>query len=131
MADNFALKDQFAKHLGAKILEIKDGYAKVQLKIQKHFLNGVDTTHGGVLFSLADYAFALAANTSGEIGVAINANIQFIKPAFEGDEIVAEAKMFSRSKRLGTFSGSIINQKKEILAHFNATAYYKAPKIKE
>jgi len=128
MPDNFAMKDQFAKHLGAKILEVQEGYAKVQLKIQKHFLNGVDTTHGGVLFSLADYAFALAANTSGEIGVAINASIQFIKPAFEGDEVIAETKMISRSKRLGTFSGTIVNQKKETLAHFSAMAYFKAPK---
>lgn len=80
------------------------------------------------MFSLADYTFALAANTSEEIGIAIEANIQFIKPALEGDVVLAEARMVSRSKRLGTFTVTLTNSKNEILAYFTAMAYFKSPK---
>ncbi|HOD13031.1 MAG TPA: hotdog fold thioesterase [Candidatus Omnitrophota bacterium] len=127
MVNNIASYDQFAKHLGAQVVELKEHYAKASLKIQKYFLNGVNTAHGGILFSLADYAFALAANTSGETGVAIQADIQFTKPAVEGDEIFAEIKIITRSQRLGTFAGTITNQKQEILAHFSAIAFFKSP----
>jgi len=125
---NISSKDRFANHLGAEVVELKEHYAKVQLKIQKNFLNSIETAHGGVLFSLADYTFALAANTTEEIGIAVEANIQFIKPAVEGDAVLAEAKMLSRSKRLGTFTVTIMNQKKELLAYFTAMAYFKTPK---
>ena len=127
MINNVASYDKFAKHLGAEVVELKEHYAKVKLKVQKHFLNGIDTAHGGVLFSLADYAFALAANTSGETGVAIQADIQFTKPAVEGDEIIVEAKIVTRSQRIGTFTAVITNQKQEILAHFSAMAFFKNP----
>ncbi|MFA6378360.1 MAG: hotdog fold thioesterase [Candidatus Omnitrophota bacterium] len=128
MIKNISSKDHFAKYLGVEVLEVKENYAKVALKIQKYFLNSIETTHGGVLFSLADYAFALAANTSDEIGVGINANIQYTKPSFEGEIIFAEAKLLSRSKRVGTFIVTIVNSKQEVLAHFSAMAYFKTPK---
>ncbi|MBF0523241.1 MAG: PaaI family thioesterase [Candidatus Omnitrophica bacterium] len=128
MSENFAFNDQFAPHLGMEYLDVKDGYSKVKLKVQDHFLNGAGTVHGGVIFSLADYAFALAANTSGEMGLAIHGDINFIKPGMPGDELIAEVKLDSRSRRLGNYSGTISNQNKEPLAYFHAIAYFKKPK---
>lgn len=125
---NPAYNDKLAKHLGAEIIEVKDAYAKVKLKITENFLNGVDLAHGGVMFSLADFAFALAANTTGETGLAIQANINYIKPGKLDDELFAEVKEDSRSRRLGNYSGKIYNQHQEILAHFSSIAYYKNPK---
>lgn len=128
MEDNVAKKDQFSKHLEFEIVQVSSGYAQVKTKVKPYFLNGVEIVHGGVIFSLADYAFALASNTTNETGVAINAHIQFIKPACLGDELQAESKMISRSRRLGTFLGCVMNQKKDILAQFQAMAYFKNPK---
>jgi acyl-CoA thioesterase len=127
MMDNVARQDQFAKHLKAEIIEVTPGYAKVKMAVQEYFLNGVKTVHGGVLFSLADFAFALASNTSGETGVAINVNIQFMKAAFLGDELVAEARLMSRSKRLGSFIGEVVNQDQKKIAQFQAMAFFKDP----
>lgn len=127
MQDNVAKKDQFSKHLDFEIVHISPGYAQVKTKIKPYFLNGVQIVHGGVIFSLADYAFALASNTSHETGIAISVHIQFIKSACLEDEIQAESKLISRSKRLGTFSGCVVNQKKEILAQFQSMAYFKNP----
>ena len=120
-----ALKDKFAKHLGAQIIECSRGYAKTRIVIQKDFLNGLDVAHGGVIFTLIDYAFALASNTQEESGLAINANIHFIKTAALNEEITAEIKEISRSRKLGTYQGVVTNQSGDILAQFQAMAYLK------
>jgi len=126
MSENVALKDRFAKHLNAKIVEVKPGCAKVKLVVQKEFLNGAELAHGGVIFSLADYAFALAANADGSMGLGINADIHFIKSARSGEEIFAEVQEVSRSRRLGTYHGSITNAAGDILAQFQSMSYFKS-----
>ncbi|MBF0386099.1 MAG: hotdog fold thioesterase [Candidatus Omnitrophica bacterium] len=130
MAENFALKDKLAKHLGAEIVEVKSGYAKVKLKIQPHFLNGIDIVHGGIIFTLADYAFALASNTGEETGVAINASINFVKAGLPDDTLYAEIKETSRSKRIGNYTGTVTNLQDQLLASFQSLAYYKTNNFK-
>lgn len=119
------LQDKFAKHLGIAIAERRPGYARISLKVQEHFLNGLNFAHGGVIFSAADYAFALASNTSGESALGINASINFIKAASLGDELVAEVKEVSRGRRLGTYQGTVTNQNGDVLAQFQSMAYIK------
>jgi acyl-CoA thioesterase len=119
------LNDKFARHLGMQIVEVSKGYAKTKLTIQQDFLNGLDFAHGGAIFSLADYAFALASNTKEESGLAINANINFIKPAVVKEEIFAQVREISRSRKLGTYQGMVTNKDGAILAQFQAMAYLK------
>ncbi len=126
MAENLALKDHFAKHLNAQVIDVQDGYARVKLVVRPEFLNGAGLAHGGVIFSLADYAFALAANSGGGMGLGINADIHFIKPAQVGQEIFAEVREVSRSRRLGTYHGNITNDQGDILAQFQSMAYFKS-----
>jgi len=128
MAENLALQDKFAPFLGAEVVSREDKRATVKLTVKPEFLNGVKTAHGGLIFSLADYAFALAANSSGEDGVAIAANVQFTKPAFENDVLEATVEESSRSRRVGVYIGTVRNQKKEMIAQFQSTAYFKHPK---
>ncbi|MDP3623948.1 MAG: hotdog fold thioesterase, partial [Methanobacteriaceae archaeon] len=70
-------KDKFAKFNGIKILEIKKGWAKVKMDITENHFNGVGIVHGGAIFSLADMAFAAAANSHGNVSVGINASISY------------------------------------------------------
>lgn len=130
MNENIAKQDYFARDLGAEIIKAGNYSAEVRLKIRPEFLNGMKSVNGGVMFSLADYAFALAANSGNEDGVAVNCNIQFIKPGFEDDVLEASVEEVSRSRRLGIYTGLVRNQKKEILACFQATAYFKKPQEK-
>ena len=123
--EKFNLNDRFARHLHAEILEVGEGHAKAKLKIRQEFLNGLDVVHGGVIFSLADYTFALAVNNPEETGLAINVSINFIKSAHLGDEILAQVKQVSRSRRLGTYQGFVTNQNNDTLAQFQAMAYLK------
>lgn len=77
---------------GMKVVDVGEGFAKVKAMVKKEFLNIHGTAHGAFIFALADTAFALAVNYDSP-RVAINVSINFIKPAFEGEELIAEAKV--------------------------------------
>ena len=117
-------KDWFAEALGIQVLEVKDGYAKVSLKIEKNHTNALGFTHGGVIFSLADYAFAQACNYGDNVAVAVQVNINFLKPSVEGDTLTAEAVRVSDGKTMGLYHVSVRNQDKAV-AFFSGLAFKK------
>lgn len=124
--DNKARKllenDKFAAFIGIKLIEMKPGYAKAKMKINESHLNGVEIVQGGAIFTLADFAFAAASNAHGIITVATNGNISFLK-ASSGDELIAEAKEISSSKKIVHYHVDIYDNKKERIAQFNGTGY--------
>ena len=124
-SENSALKDKFAQHLGIEVLSCSEGHAKVKLVVQPHFLNGAGLVHGGILFSLADYAFALASNAGEDSGLAVNSSINFIKACAAGDELFAEAGLVSRSRKLGTYQIDVTNRSGEEVARVQSLAYFK------
>ncbi len=107
--------------LGVEVLEVKEGFAKVKAKVKKEFLNVHGTAHGGFIFTLADIAFGLAVNYDAP-KMAINVNINFIKPAFEGDELVAEAKVEGGGKRV-KFCLLKVYRGEDLIAEGTAIAY--------
>ncbi len=86
------LKDPFARKLGARFEAIRPGYSRVTLTVEQDMVNFHGMTHGGLIFALADMAFAAAGNSHGQTAVALNANITFLKPSQPGDRLVAEAR---------------------------------------
>ncbi len=116
--------DYFAETLGIKLLEAKDGYAKVSMKVEKNHTNALGFTHGGAIFSLADYAFAQACNYGDNIAVAVQVSINFLKPSIEGDTLIAEATRVSDGKTMGLYNVSVCNQNKQV-AVFSGLAFKK------
>ncbi|NLE05848.1 MAG: hotdog fold thioesterase [Crenarchaeota archaeon] len=116
--------DQFAKLLGITLLDVKDGYAKVTMQLTKDHMNALNMTNGGVIFSFADYAFAEASNFGDNIAVAVQANINFIRPTFEGDILIAEATRISGGKTFGLYNISICKEDK-LIATFSGMVYRK------
>jgi acyl-CoA thioesterase len=116
--------DHFAKALGIKVLETKDGYAKVSMKVEKNHTNSLGFTHGGAIFSLADYAFAQACNFGENVAVAVQVSINFLKPSLEGDILTAEATRVSDGKTMGLYQVTVKNQEKAV-ALFSGLAYKK------
>lgn len=114
--------DHFREHLGIQVLEVKDGYAKVSLKITKEHTNSLGAVHGGTIFALADCAFAEASNYGENVAVAVQVNINFLKPAFEGDTLTAEAIRVSEGKTLGLYHVTVSKQDKKI-AVFSGLAF--------
>ena len=85
-------KDPYANWLGATIEAIEPGYSRVSLVVTETMLNFHGMTHGGLLFSLGDIAFAAASNSHGQIAVALNVATSFLRATGVGDHLVAEAK---------------------------------------
>lgn len=121
---HFAQHDAFAQQLGIELLEASAGRARVRLTITEKHLNAVHTVHGGVIFTLADFAFAVAANAHGLTAVAINAHISYIKAIAEGT-LIAEARETSLGAKLATYTVNIRNDQEEIIAIFQGMAYRK------
>ena len=71
----------YALHLGMKIVELSQGYAKVKLEIKEEFLNWDNLIQGGVIVSLLDQAFGCALNTLENVYVAVQLNINFLSAA--------------------------------------------------
>lgn len=116
--------DYFEKLIGIQIIEVKDGYAKASLKVTQNHTNAIGIVHGGVVFTLADCAFAKAVNFGKRVGVAIQVDINFLKASHEGDTLTAEAVRISESKRLGLYHIKVY-QKNDLIAFFSGMAYYK------
>jgi acyl-CoA thioesterase len=118
--------DHFAEALGIQLLEAKDGYAKVTMKIEKNHTNALGFAHGGAIFSVADYAFAHACNFGNNVAVALQVSINFLKPTVEGDTLTAEATRVSEGKTTGLYHVTVKSRDK-LVAFFSGLAYKKEP----
>ena len=94
------------------------GHARVSFKIKPNMLNGLKTAHGGIIFSLADSAFAYACNSRNQIAVAQQCSISFIGPAYEGDILIAEATEQSIAGRSGVYNVSVKTSDGRPIAEF-------------
>jgi acyl-CoA thioesterase len=121
---------EFGKNIGIELIDVKYGYAKAKMKISKFHLNLAGVCHGGAIFTLADFAFAVASNSFGKIALAIDTSISFINAAKEGDKLIAEAKLIAESNRLGTYEVKITDGDK-IIAFFKGTVYKTKKDLKE
>lgn len=117
-------KDRFAAFVGIKLVEVKPGYAKANMEITDKHLNAVNIVQGGVIFTLADFAFEAASNSYGQVSLGINANISYFQ-APKGKILIAEAKEISASKKIASYNVDIFNEDKEIIARFTGMVYRK------
>ncbi len=128
VASSFLASDSFSRELGITLVSASPGTATLKLSITEKHLNSHGTVHGGVIFSLADVAFAIASNSDGIPSVAINTSITYMKAATGGD-LIAEATEFSKNPKLGSYVVEIFNQDREKIALFQGLAYRKKPRI--
>jgi len=124
-------EDKVAVWLGIKVEEVREGKARVSLKVRKDMLNAAGLCQGGVIFSLADFAFAVAANSYGKLALAISASIYFAKSVKEGATLIAEAKEVTRTKRLGVYEVIVKTAEGEKVALFTGEVYVKDVILKE
>ncbi|WP_434452949.1 hydroxyphenylacetyl-CoA thioesterase PaaI [Lentzea sp. E54] len=109
--------DKASTALGIEPVELRDGYAVLRMTVAENMINGHGIAHGGYVFLLADSAFACACNRTGSVTVAATAEIDFIKPVHEGDELVAEAVERTRFGRSGIYDITV-RRGTEIVAEF-------------
>ncbi len=117
-------EDYYAVELGIELLEFEAGFARTSMKLERKHMNGLRIVHGGAVFGLADFTFAVASNAHGTVAVAIHADISFIKAA-KGNMLYAEAREQSRSARLGTYDIRVTDDTGETVALFHGMVYRK------
>ena len=126
----FFQRDRFAAHNDITLVEVRPGYARTEMEISEKHLNGVNITHGGAIFTLADFAFAVASNSHGTVAVGINASISFLHASHRG-RLTATAREIHRNAKMATYQVEVKNHKDELLAIFTGTVFRKDYSLSE
>lgn len=95
--------DAASRWLGMALGAVGPGRAVLTLTVAPHHCNGHGTCHGGVIFALADSAFAFACNSRNRSTVAQHAQVSFTAPARAGDALTAEAREVHQQGRNGIY----------------------------
>lgn len=111
-------RDRTAQALGMRLVKIDAGQATLAMTVRSDMVNGHHICHGGMIFTLADTAFAYACNSYNQNTVASAANIDFLAPAREGETLEAEAIERSAAGRTGVYDVSVRTADGRIVALF-------------
>jgi acyl-CoA thioesterase len=103
---------------GIEIEEAREGYARLRMTIRADMLNGHGTAHGGMVFALADTAFAYACNGRNLRSVAAQASIVYLEAAREGDVLIAEAREAALVGRSGVYHVAVTSDDGRAIAQF-------------
>ena len=120
----FFKADRFATHAGVELLEVKPGYARASMFVTKEHLNAGGVCQGGALFTLADLAFAAAANSREQLTLSINANITFLRSVKEG-YVYAEATEVFNHHRIPFIEVRLTDEAGELIGVMTSSGYRK------
>ncbi len=112
------LRDRASQALGMTVIAGEPGHAVVSMSVRDDMLNGFNITHGGLVFALADTAFAIACNDGDQITVAAAAEITFLRSTGLGDELTATAEVRARSGRSGVYDVRVVDSAGNVVAEF-------------
>lgn len=115
--DAMMAADRASAALGIQVVEHGDGWARARMAVRPDMVNGHDIAHGGLVFALADTAFACACNSWGPVTVAAGAEISFLAPARLGDVLEADARLRTRRGRAGIYDVTV-RRGDEVVAEF-------------
>ena len=98
--------------------EVRAGYARLSMRVRADMLNGHGTVHGGMVFALADTAFAYVCNARNEKTVAAQASIVFLGSAEDGEMLIAEAEEVATAGRSGVTRVAVRTSDGRAIAEF-------------
>jgi len=108
---------------GIKIVKVSPGYAKVSLEIRHDMANSHGICHGGVIFALADTAFAYACNTHNDHSLATHCTIDFLRPGKKGTVLTAVAQERSRGRLIGVYDVEVSDPEGKLIALFRGKSH--------
>ncbi len=121
--------EPFGQKFGIKLLDLDDGYSKVEMKFTPDMENIFGFIHGGALFALIDEAFETASNSHGTVAVALSMNITYVSSPSADSRLVAEAKEISRTRRTAVYDIKLIDDQKNLIASCQALVYRKDERL--
>jgi LAO/AO transport system ATPase/phenylacetic acid degradation protein PaaD len=123
LVKRLAAADPFVRSLGIACVDAGPGHARVTLTLRDEHLNFNGSCHGGVIFSLADTAFGLAANSRKHIAAGIDAHITYHVAAKGGETLTATAEEVSRSRKLAVYRVEVRRGDGQMVSGFTGTVY--------
>ena len=110
--------DRASAGLGMTLDHVAPGEARMSMAVTERMVNGHGMCHGGLIFTLADSAFAFACNTRNQRAVAAQCSISFLRPAKLGEHLTAWATMRAAAGRTGIYDIAVTTGAGLLVAEF-------------
>lgn len=123
--------DKASQALGIEVDIPEPGAAVATMRVRDDMVNGFDICHGGLVFTLADTAFAFACNAYDDLTVAASAQIDLLRPSKRGDALRAVAREDQRGRRTGFYTIKVYNQDDNLVALFRGRSVSKGEPVLE
>ena len=128
MTDLERAKAQFSADLfatqttGVEILEASAGHAKCMLRLRPNHMNCLGVPMGGAIFTLADFALAIASNTGGNPSVSVSSTIEYLS-ASKGTCLIATCNADKSGRRLGFYTTDVTDDTGRRIARVTTTVF--------
>ncbi|WDI30678.1 hydroxyphenylacetyl-CoA thioesterase PaaI [Hyphococcus flavus] len=118
IAERLHSREGTSKAWDVKLEEAGAGWSRCSMRLRKDMLNGHGTAHGGMIFALADTAFAWACNSRNVVTFAQHASISFLSPGKLGERLTAEARKDATEGRTGIYTVKVTGDDGRAVAIF-------------
>lgn len=115
-------RDNASRWLGLTLESVEPGLACMSLQLRDEHLNGHGICHGGVIFTLADTAFAVACNSRNKVAVAQHNTISYVSPGRAGERLTATAREISLTGRSGVTDVTVTGADGRVVALFRGAS---------
>ena len=122
LKDFLNTNDRFCRHCGIQLTHVAPGEAEAELQITPSVLNGRDVVQGGAIMTLADFAFAGAANAMGHSTVSTGLNINFIRPG-SGKKLIAKAKKIHHGRATCLYQVDVLNDEGKLVSSVSVSGF--------
>jgi len=122
-------QEPFARKFALRLVEIGEGYSRVEMRFTPDMENMFGMAHGGALFALIDEAFETASNSHGSLAVALSMNVSFLAAARPGSLLTAEAIEINRTRKTATYEIKVRDDAATLIAACQALVYRKGDPI--
>ena len=116
-------RDRASAALGMEVERDEPGEAVVSMRVRDDMTNGFALTHGGMVFALADTAFAMACNENDDVTVAAGADITFLKATHAGQTLTAHARRRALTGRSGLYDVTVTDETGDVVAEFRGRSF--------
>ena len=121
----FISHDRFAMDAGVRLVSCGDGEAVTEVTLEPRHLNAVGTAQGGLIFTLADTAFAAAANAGAPETVSLSTTVNFLRPARAEGKLIARAVTVSRGRSVCCIDVTVTDEQGRAVAKLQCTGFSK------
>jgi acyl-CoA thioesterase len=116
-------KEPFARKFGLRLIDLAEGYSKVEMDFTEDMENIFGMAHGGALFALMDEAFEMASNSHGTVAVALNMNIHYLSPPSKGSTLAAVAREINKTNKTAVYEIKVTDRIDHLIATCQALVY--------